>query len=362
MDNTEIKPIIGITIGDFNGIGAEVIMKTLTDTRILKACKPIIYGSAKIFLKYKKIFQLETFAFQQINAAENVHDKKVNLINCWEDNLEIEAGKTVPEAGRAAYLALAKSTEDLKNKHLDAVVTAPINKLNIQSPDFPFPGHTEYYTHHFGKDDSLMLLVGEQIRIGTVTAHIPINQVSDHLTQEKIIRKINILLKSLKDDFGIRKPKIAVLGLNPHAGEGGLLGAEETNIIQPAIQSLKDKGHLIAGAFPADGFFGAGQYKKYDAVLAMYHDQGLTPFKMLSFENGVNFTAGISIVRTSPDHGTAFDIAGKGIADENSMRAALFLACDVVKNRYWSRVEKDSREREKDIREREKDKFKGAKE
>jgi 4-hydroxythreonine-4-phosphate dehydrogenase len=362
MEHTEIKPVLGITIGDYNGIGAEVIMKTLSDVRILKSCKPVIYGSSKIFLKYKKILQLENFNFHQINSIEQAQDKKINLLNCWEDNLEVEAGKIIPEAGRAAYLALAKSTEDLKAKQLDAIVTAPINKQNIQSPDFQFPGHTEYYTHHFGKEDSLMLLVGEQIRIGTVTTHIPVGQVPDHLTQEKIIRKLNILLKSLKDDFGIRKPKIAVLGLNPHAGEGGLLGTEENNVILPAIQHLKDKGHLIAGVFSADGFFGAGQYKKYDAVLAMYHDQGLIPFKMLSFENGVNFTAGLSIVRTSPDHGTAFDIAGKGVADENSMRAALFLACDVVKNRYWSRVEKDSREREKDIREREKDKFKGAKE
>ncbi len=362
MEHTEIKPVIGITIGDFNGIGVEVVMKTLSDIRILKACKPIIYGSSKIILKYKKLLQLEVFNFQQINAVEQVQDKKVNLINCWEDNLEIEPGKIVPEAGRAAYLALAKSTEDLKAKHLDAIVTAPINKQNIQSPDFQYPGHTEYYAHHFAKDESLMLLVGEQIRMGTVTTHIPLSQVADQLTQEKIIKKINLLLKSLKDDFGIRKPKIAVLGLNPHAGEGGLLGGEEINVIQPAVNYCKEKGHLVAGVFPSDGFFGAGQYKKYDAVLAMYHDQGLVPFKMLSFETGVNFTAGLSIVRTSPDHGTAFDIAGKGIADENSMRSALFLACDVVKNRYWSRVEKDSREREKDIRDREKDKFKGAKE
>jgi 4-hydroxythreonine-4-phosphate dehydrogenase len=358
MDNLDIRPTVGITIGDFNGIGPEVILKTLADVRILKACKPVVYGSAKVFAKYKKLLSIESVNFHTIYSADQAVDKKINLVNCWEDNLEVEAGKITQEAGRASYLAIARSTEDLKNRHLDAVVTAPINKLTIQSSDFAYPGHTEYYAANFSKDDSLMLLVSEVLRVGTLTSHIPLSQVSEHITQEKIIKKVTLLLKSLKDDFGIRKPKIAVLGLNPHAGEGGLLGAEENNIIIPAITILKEKGHLVHGAYPTDGFFGSSQYKKYDAVFAMYHDQALTPFKMLSFEDGVNFTAGLSIVRTSPDHGTAYDIAGKGIADENSFRAALFLACDTVKHRLLSRVEKDSREREKHIREKEKINFK----
>jgi 4-hydroxythreonine-4-phosphate dehydrogenase len=357
MEQNEIRPTIGITIGDFNGIGPEVILKTLADTRITKNCKIIIYGSGKVLAKYKKIFSIESVVFHTISQAEQAADKKINLINCWEDNLEVEPGKMTQEAGRAAYLALARCTEDLKNRHVDAVVTAPINKLTIQSSDFPYPGHTEYYAANFAKEDSMMLLVSEVLRVGNLTTHIPLSQVSEHITQEKIIKKTNLLLKVLKEDFGIRKPKIAILGLNPHAGEGGLLGAEENNVIVPAIQVLKEKGHLVHGAYPTDGFFGSAQYKKYDAVLAMYHDQGLTPFKMLSFEDGVNFTAGLSIVRTSPDHGTAYDIAGKGVADENSFRAALFLACDTVKHRYWTRIEKDSKEREKSIREKEKDKF-----
>lgn len=358
MEHQEIRPTIGITIGDFNGIGPEVILKTLADVRIFKACKLVVYGSGRVFAKYKKILSLENINFHTINSVEQAVEKKINLINCWEDNLEVEPGKITQEAGRAAYLAIARCTEDLKNRHLDAVVTAPINKLTIQSSDFPYPGHTEYYAAHFAKGDSMMLLVSEILRVGALTSHIPLSQVSEHITQEKIIKKANLFLKSLQEDFGIRKPKIAVLGVNPHAGEGGLLGAEENNVIIPAIQVLKEKGHLVHGAYPTDGFFGAAQYKKYDGILAMYHDQGLTPFKMLSFEDGVNFTAGLSIVRTSPDHGTAYDIAGKGLADENSFRAALFLACDTVKHRYWSRVEKDSREREKNIRDREKDKFK----
>jgi len=362
MEQQDIKPTIGITIGDFNGVGVEVIMKVFADNRILKVCKPIIYGSGKIFSKYKKILQIDNFTYHPIQAPEQSQDKKINLINCWEDNLEVEPGTVSPEAGRAAYLALARSTEDLRSRTIDAVVTAPINKQNIQSPDFQFAGHTEYYAHHFAKEDSLMLLVSDMMRVGTLTTHIPLSGVSEQITQEKLIKKVNVLTKSLKEDFGIRKPKIAILGLNPHAGEGGMLGGEENNIILPAIQHLKDKGHLIYGAFPADGFFGMGHFKKFDAVLAMYHDQGLIPFKMMSFEDGVNFTAGLSVIRTSPDHGTAYDIAGKGVADENSMRSAIFLACDIVKHRYWSKMEKDSREREKNIREREKEKLKGEKE
>jgi 4-hydroxythreonine-4-phosphate dehydrogenase len=327
------KPRIGITIGDFNGVGPELIMKVMSDIRVLKLCTPVIYGSAKIFLKYKKLFNNDSFNFQQVANNSPIAEKRVNVINCWEDTYEIFPGKVREEAGKCAYLALARSTEDLKSGLIDAVVTAPINKANIQSPNFPYPGHTEYYAAAFGKEDNLMLLVSNELRIGTVTGHIPVQKVSAALTKEKVIAKALILLESLKHDFGIRKPKIALLGLNPHAGEEGLLGKEEIDVIAPAIQQLKKRGNLFFGPFSADGFFGSAQYRKYDGVLAMYHDQGLIPFKLMAFEDGVNFTAGLPIVRTSPDHGTAYGLAGKNTASDDSLRAAIFMACDIVRNR-----------------------------
>ncbi|TAE00674.1 MAG: 4-hydroxythreonine-4-phosphate dehydrogenase PdxA [Bacteroidetes bacterium] len=328
-----IKPKIGITIGDLNGIGAEVIMKALSDSRILRLCTPIIYGSSKVLSKYKKLLNNETFNYQLWIKDQPLAERKINVVNCWEDNFEVELGKVSPEAGKAAFLAINKSSEDLKAGLIDAVVTAPINKHNIQNPNFQFPGHTEYYAANFGTGESLMLLIAEELRVGTVTGHIPVSKISESISKEKIIAKTNVLLQSLKYDFGIKKPRVAILGLNPHAGEDGLLGMEEKEVIEPAIQVLKRKGHLVFGAFPADGFFATKSYTKYDAVLAMYHDQGLIPFKMLGFENGVNFTAGLSTIRTSPDHGTAYDIAGKGIASEESLRSAIFLAIDVFKSR-----------------------------
>ncbi len=333
-------PRIGITVGDFNGIGIEIIIKVLQDSRMLKFCTPVIYGSSKIISRYKKLLSIESFNYQQIAAGSAPIDKRINVVNCWEDNYELQVGKVREEAGRSAYLAIAQSSADLRNGLIDGVVTAPINKANIQSPEFPYPGHTEYYHKNFAvKEESLMLLISNNFRIGTVTGHLPLSKVVENITKEKIINKLYVLIDALKLDFQIKKPKIAVLGLNPHAGEDGLLGNEEKDIILPALQVLKKRNHLVFGPFPADGFFGMHQYHQYDAVLAMYHDQGLIPFKMMAFESGVNYTAGLSVVRTSPDHGTAYSIAGKGIADDSSFRSAVFMACEIIKNRAAAHYE-----------------------
>jgi 4-hydroxythreonine-4-phosphate dehydrogenase len=333
LSNNSDRPIIGLTIGDFNGIGPEVIIKTLSDPRILKICIPVVYGSYKILAKYKKITEAEEIVFNSIRNIEGLNPKKINLITCWEEDYEVSPGKVTEQAGKCAFISLEKASEDLFSGKIDAVVTAPINKNNIQSADFKFPGHTEYFTEKAGIKDSLMLLVSENLRVGVVTGHIPLAEVKNQLTKEKLIAKINVLYKSLKNDFGITKPKIALLGVNPHAGENGLLGKEEQELMVPLIEELKNKGILLFGPFPADGFFGMHHYKKFDGVLANYHDQGLVPFKTLAFESGVNFTAGLPVVRTSPDHGTAYDIAGKNIASESSFREAMYLACDVVRSK-----------------------------
>lgn len=341
--NHNALPRIGITMGDFNGVGIEVIMKALQDPRILRMCTPVLYGSGKALAKYKKLLGIESFTYHQIGDGI-IHERKINVVNCWEEVfLDISPGEVTEEAGKCAYLALARSSEDLKNGLIDAVVTAPINKHNIQGSDFQFAGHTEYYASQFAQDDSLMCMISETLKIATLTGHIPLNKVAEKLTREVVIKKLSTLIHSLKHDFGIAKPRIAVLGLNPHAGEQGMLGMEESTIIEPAIKHLKEMSNLIFGTFPADGFFGALHYRQYDAVVSMYHDQGLIPFKMLAFEDGVNYTAGLSIVRTSPDHGTAYDIAGKNIANESSMRAAIFLACDVAKYRRENRKLKEER-------------------
>ncbi len=327
------KPVIGITLGDINGIGPEVIIKTLADVRILNICTPVIYGSVKVLSRYRKLLQMDDYSYFSLKSLQQINHKKVNVINCWEEEVEVQPGKVTEEGGRCAWLALKQSSEDLKKGLIDAVVTGPINKSNIQREEFKFAGHTEYYTQTFGSKDSLMLLTSDKLRVGVVTGHIPLKEVATTLTQELIIRKARILFESLQNDFGIKKPKVAFLGLNPHAGEEGLLGSEEQDIILPAIKELKNGGYLSFGPFPADGFFGTMQYKRYDAILAMYHDQGLIPFKTLAFENGVNYTAGLPVVRTSPDHGTAYAIAGKKQADETSLREALYLACDIARVR-----------------------------
>ncbi len=333
--NTE-KPIIGITLGDFNGVGPEVILKTVADNRITKICTPVIYGSNKLLSKYKKLLGIEEINFTVGKAIDAISHKKINVINCWEEELDIQPGLVTPEAGRCAYLSLNQATQDLVDKKIDALVTAPINKKNIQNSDFNFAGHTEYFASKANGIDNLMLLISDTLRVGVVTGHIPLSQVTQQLTKEKILSKINILHQSLIKDFQIQKPKIALLGINPHAGEEGLLGTEEQTILVPLIEELKNKGMLVYGPFPADGFFGNGTFSKFDGVLAMYHDQGLAPFKTLAFEQGVNYTAGMPFIRTSPDHGTAYDLAGKGIANENSLREAVYMAIDIVKNRKSS--------------------------
>ncbi|MGL4632111.1 MAG: 4-hydroxythreonine-4-phosphate dehydrogenase PdxA [Leadbetterella sp.] len=333
MDN-DFLPKIGITIGDVNGIGPEVILKAFNSNRLNKICIPIIYGSGKHLSKYKNLVDMAKWQYTGIQDPSQANARNVNLINCAKDELfELNIGQKDPKAGKLAFECLERATADLKAGTIDAVVTAPISKENTQNQNFKFPGHTEYFAHQFDKKEVLMFLVNDSIRVGVVTGHVPIHEVKNHLSKKQISAKLRIMLESLKIDFGIPKPKIAVLGLNPHAGENGLLGTEEKEIISPVIEEFMSKGNLVFGPFPADGFFASASYRHYDAVLAMYHDQGLTPFKMLAFENGVNFTAGIMGIRTSPDHGTAFDIAGKNIADPNSMLEAIYTAIVIAKKR-----------------------------
>lgn len=310
-----------------------MIIKAVSDHRITNVCIPIIYGSGKVLTKYKRILEIEDFNYHQYNTNSYLNERKPNVINCWPDNVEVEPGRVTEMAGAMAYKALAKVTEDCKSGFIDAIVTAPINKANIQGENFHFPGHTEYFAHAFGASDALMMMHSEVLKVAVVTGHIPLDGVKNALTKEKLAEKINLLLHTLKEDFGVLKPKIAVLGLNPHAGEDGLLGMEEKQVISPVISDFKNRGQLIYGPFPADGFFGTLAYQKFDAVLAMYHDQGLIPFKLIAFEKGVNYTAGLPFVRTSPDHGTAYNIAGKNKASEESLREAIYLACDIVRNR-----------------------------
>lgn len=330
MSVKKIKPIIGISIGDINGISAEVIIKALIDSRIQKTFTPLIYAHGKALTAYRKMLNLDDFNFMQIKSVDEVHHKKINVINVMEECPEIIPGVETAEAGKLALAALDHAIVDLKSQQIDALVTAPLNKNNINQPGIKFIGHTEYLTEAFGKTNSLMFMVTEKMRVGLVTGHMPLKDVAENITGEKIREKLNIMLKSLETDFGINKPKVAVLGLNPHAGEDGLLGREEDEIIRPVIKEFKEKGALVFGPYPSDGFFGMRSQYKFDGVLAMYHDQGLVPFKTLAFESGVNFTAGLPIIRTSPDHGTAYNIAGKNIADEGSMRAALFQAYDII--------------------------------
>ena len=330
----EQKPIIGITLGDYNGVGPEVILKALQGNHFNRICTPVVYGSMRVLNRYKHLLEMKDWQLFGAQSLANLNPKATNIISCWNDQqTETEPGKVTPEAGKAALACLQKAVADLKEGRLDAVVTAPINKANIQSEAFQFPGHTEYFTQSFDAADSLMFLVSEQVKVGVVTGHVPLGEVRTQVTAERIKQKLSLMIASLRRDVGVKKPRIAVLGLNPHAGEGGLLGDEENQVIGPVLQEFKNKGHLIFGPFPADGFFGAMQHRKFDAVLAMYHDQGLMPFKMLAFSDGVNFTAGLSVVRTSPDHGTAYDIAGKNQADENSLKQAIFTALEIIKNR-----------------------------
>jgi 4-hydroxythreonine-4-phosphate dehydrogenase len=337
---TSQKPRIGITLGDPNGIGPEVVLKALSDSRISSLFTPVIYGSAKAVSHYKKLLNIEEFNYSQVRAKGQLAHKSINVVNCWEESLEINPGKATPEAGKAAFTALKSACEDLKEGNLDALVTAPIDKKMIHSDEFPFKGHTEYLTQFFGSSDSLMFMVSDKLKVGLVTEHVPVNQIVSLITKERIEAKLVLLENSLKKDFGLVKPKIAVLGLNPHAGDNGLIGQEDEQIIKAVVNENRNKGRLVFGPFPADGFFGSASYLKYDGVLAMYHDQGLIPFKSIAFDDGINFTAGLSVVRTSPDHGTAFAIAGKNQANESSLREAIYRAGDIFKHRNEPSKEK----------------------
>lgn len=338
--NQPHKPRIGITLGDVNGIGPEVVIKALADSRLLNIITPVVYGSAKVISYYKKQFNIEELNYTQVRSKGQFAPKSINVINCWEDSLEINPGKASKVTGKAAFVALKQAVEELKEGVTDALVTAPIDKQSIHSEEFPFAGHTEYLTQFFGAPDSLMFMVSDTLRIGLVTEHVPLKDVASLVTKERIESKLQIMEQSLRKDFSISKPRIAVLGLNPHAGDGGLIGQEDEQVIKPVITEQKNKGKLVYGPFPADGFFAAGSHTKYDGILAMYHDQGLIAFKSIAFEEGVNFTAGLPFIRTSPDHGTAYGIAGKNQANENSLREAIYRAADIFKNRNEPSKEK----------------------
>jgi 4-hydroxythreonine-4-phosphate dehydrogenase len=324
---------IGISIGDVNGIGLEVIIKTLADPRVFDYCTPIVYGHTKVASFHRRLSNVHDMNFNVISNASQAVAKKANMINCWEEDVKIEVGVNNEIGGKYAFLSLQKATDDLVNGEIDALVTAPINKENIQSEEFKFPGHTEYLQERDNAPDSLMFLVSDTLRVGVVTGHIPVSKIAESITVEKILSKLKLMNASLQTDFWIRKPKIAVLGLNPHAGDNGLIGTEEQTTIIPAIEEARANDILAFGPYAADGFFANGTYMQFDAVLAMYHDQGLIPFKTIAFESGVNYTAGLNFVRTSPDHGTAYDIAGKNMASEISFREALFTAIHIVKHR-----------------------------
>ena len=332
MANNKIK--VGITQGDTNGIGYEVILKALEDPKMTELCTPVIYGSAKIASYYRKCLELQQFNMIQIGDASQARDNEVNIINVVGEDLVIEPGTISKAAGEAAFKALERAVADLRNGTIDVLVTAPINKDAIQSDTFRFPGHTEYLESSIGDGNkSLMTLCTEGLRVALVTAHMPIAKVPESVTKEAILEKLAIFNDSLKKDFGIDAPRIAVLSLNPHAGENGLLGKEEKDTIIPAIDEASEKGIWAFGPYASDGFFGTGAYRHFDGVLAMYHDQGLAPFKTLAMAGGVNFTAGLPYVRTSPDHGTGFDIAGQGKADPESMLHAIYAAIDIYRNR-----------------------------
>ncbi len=333
MNEEKIK--IGIPHGDINGIGYEVIIKALMDSRILELCIPIVYGSPKVAAYHRKALNIDNFSFNTINTIEEASEKRANIINCIDEDIRVELGRSTAAAGESAFLALEAAVKDLRDDKIQAIVTAPINKYNIQSDIFTFSGHTEYLQTFFDADDVLMLMVSNLLKVGVVAGHIPMNKLPEFITGERILTKLRIMNQSLKEDFGIRKPKIAVLALNPHAGDNGLIGSEEIDTIIPAIEAAKSENILALGPYPADGFFGSGSFTKFDAVLAMYHDQGLTPFKTLVADEGVNFTAGLPVIRTSPAHGTAYEIAGKDEALFGSFLNAIYLACDIHKNRKF---------------------------
>ncbi len=327
------KPKIGITIGDINGIGPELIIRTLKDKRLTANFIPIIYGSSKIISYYRNIVGAKNFHPNYFDNFNRLGGDHVFIKNCWDEKANIDVGKATEEGGKYAALALEAAAQDAAEGNLDAIITAPINKHAMKLSGFKYPGHTEFFTDKFKIKESVMMMISDSLRIALATNHLPVKDITSKLTKEKIISKLIILDQSLKKDFGIEKPNIAILGLNPHAGDNGTIGNEESELIRPIIVEAKKNGMIVSGPYPADGFFGSSKFKKYDAILAMYHDQGLVPFKALTFGTGVNFTAGLPIVRTSPDHGTAYDLVGKNEADLSSFRTAIYQAVDISRMR-----------------------------
>lgn len=330
--NTD-KPVIGITCGDLNGIGLELIIKTFSDTRISEICTPVIFASNKAVNFYRKSIPEINFNYQSTRDFNRINPKQVNLFSCWEEEVVITPGQLNETGGKYAVLSLQTAVAALKQKQIDGLVTAPIHKKNIQTPEFSFTGHTPYLKNIFGVNDVAMMLCAENFRVALLTEHIPVAEIQKNISKEAIVSKINIIHQSLRKDFGIDKPRIAVLGLNPHAGDEGLVGTEEENIIKPAIREVKNNNILAVGPYSADAFFARRSFEKFDAVLAMYHDQGLIPFKALAIGEGVNYTAGLPVVRTSPDHGVAFDIAGKNKADTSSFLTAIFECVEILRRR-----------------------------
>lgn len=334
---SEQKIRVGITQGDPNGIGLEVIIKTFLDPQMSEICTPILFGSQKTFSFHRKTLNVE-MRFSPIRNAEQAMHRQFNILNVYEEEIQIEFGNSTQTAGKYALKSIEIACEALEQKKIDVLVTAPINKYNIQSEQFQLKGHTDYLEHRF-KTNALMLMCADKFRVGVVTGHVPVANISAIINEDKIVQKLKIMNKSLVEDFGIRKPKIAVLGLNPHAGDNGTIGTEEKSVIVPAIAKAKSEGMMVMGPYSADGFFGAMMHTKFDAVLAMYHDQGLVPFKALAFSSGVNYTAGLPVIRTSPDHGVAYDIAGQNKASEESFRSAVYLACDIFRTRNgWKQI------------------------
>nr|WP_315215822.1 4-hydroxythreonine-4-phosphate dehydrogenase PdxA [uncultured Flavobacterium sp.] len=341
--------IVGISIGDLNGIGSEVVLKTFEDSRMLELCTPVIFANVKIMSFIKKSFE-STSVLHGIDRLDQILPGKINVFNLWKEGVDLNPGENNDKVGEYAVKSFVAATKALKEGVVDVLVTAPINKYNIQSDSFKFPGHTDYLDQEL-EGNALMLMVQDNLRVGLLTDHIPLNEVAAHLTEDLIKQKIETVKQCLIKDFSINKPKIAVLGLNPHCGDGGVIGTEDDTILKPALKKIFEKGTLVFGPFAADGFFGSNQYEKYDAIIATYHDQGLIPFKTLSFGKGVNYTAGLSKIRTSPDHGTAYDIAGKGIADYNSFKEAVYLAIDIYhsRNQYAEISQKPLKTKEKQL-------------
>lgn len=341
--------IVGISIGDLNGIGSEVILKTFEDARMLELCTPVIFANAKIVSFLRKELNID-IAIHGIDKIEQLVVGKINVLNVWREGVNLELGKNDDVVGSYAIKSFVAATKALKEGLVDFLVTAPVNKYNIQSEEFKFPGHTDYLDKEL-EGDALMLMVHDDLRVGLLTDHVPVNEVAKHLNEKLISSKIKTIIQTLKQDFEIEKPKVAVLGLNPHSGDNGVIGQEEEKIIKPALKKLFEAGNMVFGPFSADGFFGSAQYEKYDAVIATYHDQGLIPFKTLSFGNGVNYTAGLNKIRTSPDHGTAYEIAGKGVANHESFKEAVYLAIDVFKKRndYQELIKNPLKTKEKQL-------------